>query len=992
AFLPGSYYSRATGPYETGSTWSTTSYLGAASVIPPTNGSDVYVGNGFTVTAATGTKTIKVLQIDATSTLDIQTTTGYTVTTFNGAGTLKLASGTFPTVTTNNFITTAGNTVEYSGSGNYSLPASISTYRNLTFSGTGTKTLQANTTVNTTLTLNAGIVDIAGYNMILPVGSSLAGNPPSSSNMIRISGAGVVRRHFDVTNSSFNFPVGTGSVYTPFNLTFTGATLGGVAGSRYVDVKAVSSTAPSQLDATYSITKHWVVSATNFSNVTGSITATYASSEANATPGVEAIYGSAKYIGGVWTTGATSTVVARVITFPLAGATIIGNYTAGPNVGFLPGTFYSFATGNYETSGTWSLTGFGGPVSPIPPTTGSNIQIGNNRVVTATSGGKTVPTVTIDGLPNPGTLDLQTYNAFTFTTLNGSGVLKLASGTFPTVTTNNFITTAGNTVEYSGSGNYNLPSAITTYRNLTFSGTGTKTLQANTTVNTTLTLNSGIVDIAGYNLVLPVGSSLAGNPPSSSNMIRTSGAGVVRRHFDVTNSSFNFPVGTGTVYTPFNLTFTGATLGGVAGTRYVNVKAVNTLAPSQLDNSYSITKHWVVSGNNFSNVTGTITATYDASEANATPGVEAIYGSAKYISSAWTTGATSTVVARVISFPLSAATIAGNYTAGPNVGFLPGTFYSFATGNYETAGTWSLAGYVGPVSPIPPTIGSSIQVGNNRIVTATSGSKTVPNVTIDGSPNPGTLDLQAFNGFTFTTLTGSGTLKLASGTFPTVSTNDLVTTPGSTIEYYGSTTYSLPASPLAYRNLTITGSGHTKTLAGNTTVNENLVLNSGTLETGPNNLTVTGSTTLAGALTDTDDGGTNTFTGNLTINSTGSISTSNNSPFTFGGNITNNGTLSKTGTGAVTFNGGTQTIDGSNPITMTGSTTIGTGTTVQNSNNGFVLSNISIGQNGRLRQQYSSFPTSYTGSNDGSMIQTGFEVLSTSNNAGNAISSTSGDD
>ena len=225
-----------------------------------------------------------------------------------------------------------------------------------------------------------------------------------------------------------------------------------------------------------------------------------------------------------------------------------------------------------------------------------------------------------------------------------------------------------------------------------------------------------------------------------------------------------------------------------------------------------------------------------------------------------------------------------------------------------------------------------------------------------------------------------------------MTTNDLVTTAGSTVEYYGSTTYTLPGAPLSYRNLTINGSGYTRSLAGNTTVNENLVINSGTLELGSNNLTVTGASTISDAIRDNADGGTNTFTGNLTIHSTGSISTSNNSPFRFGGNITNNGTLSKTGSGAVTFNGGTQTIDGSNPITLTGSIAIGTGTVVQNSNNGFVLSNISIGQNGRLRQQYSSFPTSYTGSNDGAMIQTGFEELSTSNDAGNTIASTSGDD
>lgn len=1001
AFLPGSYYSRATGNYETANTWSQVSYFGLPSAIPPTNGSDVYVGNNHTVTASAGTKTIKTLQVVSGSILDLEDNTGISITTFNGAGTLRLSatSGTavFPTVTTNNFISSAGSTVEYYGTDDYNLPATPNSYRNLMLTGIGsTKTLLANTTVNQTLTLNSGILDLGAFNLILPTGNSLSGTP-SASNFIRTTGTGVVRKYFDAAGV-FNFPLGTGTVYTPLNLNFTSATFGGGAGSRYLDVSAVAAKAPSQLDDSYSLNKYWKIASTNISNVSGTMTATYDASEPNSLAGVEAIYGSAKYIGGVWTIGTTATVSSGAVSFPLTGATLTGNYTAGPNVGFLPGTFYSFATGSYETASTWSLTAFVGPVSPIPPTVGSNVRIGNNRTVTATSGSKSVPTVTIDGTPTPGTLDIQSFTGFSFNTLSGSGTLRISAngGTavFPTVVTNNFISTAGNTVEYYGSANYNIPSGISTFRNLALSGTGVKTLMANTTVSTTLTMNSGILDIGNYNLILPTGTTVSGNAPSAANFVRTSGTGVVRKYLDAAGS-FNFPIGTGSVYTPFNLTISAATFSGGAGSRYLDVRAISSLAPSQLDNSYSLNKYWSLASTNISNVTGIISATYDGSEANANPFIEGIYGSGKYIGGVWTTGSLATIVGRVISFPLSASAIVGNYTAGPNVAFLPGTFYSFATGNYEDATTWSLNAFGGPVSPIPPTTGSFVRIGNNQTVTTTAGSKTVPMVTIDGAPAPGTLDLQSFTGFTFNTLNGSGNLRISTASptavFPTVGTNNFISTIGNTVEYYGATNFNLPASPLVYRNLTISGAGFAKNLAGNTTIAEALSIGSGTLEIAGNNLTVTGATNVSGTLSDNANGGTNTFAGNVSVNPSGSISTSNNSPFFFTGNLANGGTFSKTGTGAVTFNGITQTISGTSPITMDGTISLATGTTVQNSNNSFLLKNISIGQNGKLVQQYPAFPTSYTGSNNGLAINTGFEVLSSSNNAGNTITSATGD-
>jgi hypothetical protein len=135
---------------------------------------------------------------------------------------------------------------------------------------------------------------------------------------------------------------------------------------------------------------------------------------------------------------------------------------------------------------------------------------------------------------------------------------------------------------------------------------------------------------------------------------------------------------------------------------------------------------------------------------------------------------------------------------------------------------------------------------------------------------------------------------------------------------------------------------------------KNLTVNaSRTLTITGSNFTANGTTTVAGTLTDNNNSGTNEFVGLVTINSGASFNTANNSPYTFGGGISNAGTFSKTGTGAVVVNNSTS-IGGSGAITMAGTvavngnTAINAGSTVNWSGFVTVAAGVSINNSGTV--------------------------------------------
>ncbi|MHB9140314.1 MAG: beta strand repeat-containing protein [Paludibacter sp.] len=206
------------------------------------------------------------------------------------------------------------------------------------------------------------------------------------------------------------------------------------------------------------------------------------------------------------------------------------------------------------------------------------------------------------------------------------------------------------------------------------------------------------------------------------------------------------------------------------------------------------------------------------------------------------------------------------------VGSVSGTnLYSYQTGNWNDANTWT-------TDPGGTTLTGSAVPGNNdvlrilpgRTVTLTGNvTQTGLSITIDAGS---ILDLTNFQ-FTqpLSSLSGLGTLKLASSVFPTVTTNTFVNTGGGTVEY--DTGITLPVAQTTYNNLTINTSG-TVIQVNNLSLNGNLLVKQGAFQINDasatrRQLTVNGNVTVnSGASMTVGTGNTTTTTNPIGITTT----------------------------------------------------------------------------------------------------------------------------
>jgi hypothetical protein len=270
-----------------------------------------------------------------------------------------------------------------------------------------------------------------------------------------------------------------------------------------------------------------------------------------------------------------------------------------------------------------------GGCTTYDPTIAGSVSTDN---LTITTGAKvTIPassTLTISGnLSNNGTLE-------------SSGTINI-EGSW--VNNGTFTSNTGNTVVFNGSSASNYVSGSNTFNNLTIAGSSSSlqvSLQSDATVLGTLTMTSGnlILDITSSNRTLTVGSSSATGSISSGSSTSYIVAydngtrlGKVKRFVNSTPStSYSFPIGDATSYTP--LTYTNVS-GTVASGAYLEVYTKSVKIP-QLNSTLTnyINRYWEVTPSDITSPNYNITYTYDNGDV---VGNQTSFVPIKYSSGTW---------------------------------------------------------------------------------------------------------------------------------------------------------------------------------------------------------------------------------------------------------------------------------------------------------------------------------------------------------------------
>ena len=350
------------------------------------------------------------------------------------------------------------------------------------------------------LSFTDGFLDIGDRNLVFK--SSGATTNFSDSKYIISNGAlsdAGITKEYGVGGEDFTFPIGVAGKYTPstFNVTSTG----GVAGS--ITVKPINSYHPA-VQTGYGndeLQFYWNVTSTGFNNPTLTHSYTYLPADIE---GVEADYVSGRYLNFQWLddiadNSGTVDPDSHSITHTNVNY-VDGEYTAGVAANFVSKPIlYSITSGDWYNGNTWSTTSGGAPFGGYPD--GNPVIIENNHTVTVTTNGAYAYSMDIQ---LGSTLDIMDTREHNFGHVKGGGTIKIAatdkgSFIFPGGFYDELMNTAESTIEYSGTGT--LPSSITSYQNITFTGEGSfKYIPSiDILVRGNLLIGEGYLDNTNYN-------------------------------------------------------------------------------------------------------------------------------------------------------------------------------------------------------------------------------------------------------------------------------------------------------------------------------------------------------------------------------------------------------------------------------------------------------------------------------------------------------------
>ena len=461
-------------------------------------------------------------------------------------------------------------------------------------------------------------------------------------------------------------------------------------------------------------------------------------------------------------------------------------------------------------------------------------------------------------------------------------------------------------------------------------------LNNNITLNESLTMTSGILNIQQNLLTLQQNSNIYANvtPFSVNKMITTNavlGNTGINKFFTTTPQTFVYPIGTSGKYTPAILTVTAS---GYVGS--VRINPVNTTQPTVLDPTNALKFYWDIQSSGISGFQGTMTLHYLSSDVVGGP--ESSYQTAWLISpgTSWSINEGPVYPtpgdSMQFNYPAGTENLSGEYTAGLGASFpaIVPTYTSNNNGAWNNPAIWTQTGGTTHILTTGPN-GFIVIIQSNDTVTASTNNCSAYQTTINGKlvVNAGTY------GQNFGNVTGNGTLTLQSGLFPAGNyTTFLSCLSGGTLEYGGTGNYTiiadlynsipnilfsgtgtriLPDKALTICNSLVIGKGTDNPVVDNSIYNQHLTIEgtmqyySGTFKSGTGtNATVT----FTGSSAQTIGGITGNFTGNnafnnfeinnsagLTINNGGAIAVNGNLLLTNGLiNTKTNNTLTITNT------------------------------------------------------------------------------------------------
>ena len=219
-------------------------------------------------------------------------------------------------------------------------------------------------TVNTSLALTNGHVDLGTNNLTLASGASIGGTPGSASFVIADDTGGQLTRTLSASGT-YTYPIGDNSgttEYTPATFNFTGGTYAGTVGVRVID--AVH---PSNLGATNYLTRYWQVSVSGVTPTDYTFAGTYASS--GDITGTEANCFPARHDGTNWID--------------------VGGSSIGSNTCTVSGTTFPSAANDFSAGSSYPEINIKGVVGTNPNILSGDItpSISDNTLFDATNVG-----------------------------------------------------------------------------------------------------------------------------------------------------------------------------------------------------------------------------------------------------------------------------------------------------------------------------------------------------------------------------------------------------------------------------------------------------------------------------------------------------------------------------------------------------------------------------------------------------------------------------